>query len=185
MQDKWCTQIDEITHHFRQAFGSLTPEELNWRPNAQTWSIGQNMDHLIVINGTYFPVIQAVRAGTYRLPFQAKFNWVVVFLGRTVLKAVQPDRRKKMKTFPIWEPTSSQVPANIWERFEAQQEALKALVQASADLLDHGTVISSPANRHIVYKLETAFDIIVAHERRHFEQAKELDGIRKHTKIPS
>jgi hypothetical protein len=27
----------------------------------------------------------------------------------TVLKAVQPDRQKKMKTFPIWEPNQSKV----------------------------------------------------------------------------
>jgi hypothetical protein len=35
-------------------------------------------------------------------------------------------------------------------------------------------VISSPANKNIVYKLETAFDIIVSHEQRHLEQAKEI-----------
>jgi hypothetical protein len=40
--------------------------------------------------------------------------------------------------------------------------------------LEKGTVISSPANKYIVYKLETAFDIIVAHEERHLEQAKEV-----------
>jgi hypothetical protein len=44
----------------------------------------------------------------------------------------------------------------------------------SQDLVDKGTIISSPANKIIVYKLEIAFDIIVAHEKRHLEQAREV-----------
>lgn len=44
----------------------------------------------------------------------------------------------------------------------------------TADLIQQGAIISSPANRNIVYTLETAFDIIVAHEQRHLEQAREI-----------
>jgi nitrogen regulatory protein PII-like uncharacterized protein len=179
MQERWTTQIDEITTVFRKSFGTLTIEELNWRPNPNVWSIGQNLDHLIIINGTYFPVIDAVRAGNYKLPLIARSDLMVSFLGRTILKSVQPDRRRRMKTFSIWEPTKSDVGPDIWDGFEMQQENLKTLIRSSSDLLDNGVVISSPAKKNIVYKLETAFDIIVAHEWRHFEQSKEIDGIRK------
>jgi hypothetical protein len=61
--------------------------------------------------------------------------------------------------------------------FEKHQSELKKLIEDSSDLLDKSTIISSPANRNIVYKLETAFDIIVTHERRHFEQAKEIEKL--------
>ncbi|MBL7870577.1 MAG: DinB family protein [Cyclobacteriaceae bacterium] len=179
MHDRWTNQIDAITNDFKESLGMLTLEQLNWRPFANSWSIGQNLDHLIVINGTYYPVIKAVRSGTYQLPIIAKLDFMVSFLGRTVLKAVQPDRRKKIKTFPIWEPTTSDIKPDIWERFEKHQSELKMMIQSSSDLLDNGTVISSPANRYIVYKLETAFDIIVSHERRHFEQSMEIEEIRK------
>ena len=37
-----------------------------------------------------------------------------------------------------------------------------------------GHARTAKANKNIVYKLETAFDIIVTHEERHFEQAKEV-----------
>jgi len=121
MQERWTDQIDKITKDFKQSFGTLTITELNWKPNQNTWSIGQNLDHLIVINGTYHPIIKSVRAGTYRLPFLAKFEFMVSFLGRTVLKAVQPDRKKRMKTFPVWEPTKSDIEEDIWERFEQSQ----------------------------------------------------------------
>lgn len=179
MQERWTDQIDKVTSDFKQSFGTLTITELNWKPNQNIWSIGQNLDHLIVINGTYYPIIKLVREGTYKLPFLAKFEFMVSFLGRTVLKAVQPDRKKRMKTFPIWEPTKSDISENIWERFEQSQNDLKSLVKSCSDLLDRGTVISSPANRNIVYKLETAFDIIVSHEQRHFEQSLDVERLRK------
>jgi len=47
--DKWTNQIDTITAEFTKEFGNLSAEQLNWKPNADTWSIAQNMDHLIVI----------------------------------------------------------------------------------------------------------------------------------------
>jgi hypothetical protein len=179
MQERWTDQIDKITIDFKNSFGTLTINELNWKPNQNTWSIGQNLDHLIVINSTYHPVIRAVREGKYRLPFLAKFDFMVSFLGRTVLKAVQPDRKKRMKTFPIWEPTQSDIKEDIWNRFEQSQSDLKLLIKSCSDLLDKGTVISSPANRNIVYKLETAFEIIVSHEQRHFEQSLDVERMRK------
>ncbi len=178
MHDRWTNQIDVLTREFKESFGMLTIEQLNWRPIPNTWSIGQNIDHLIVINSTYYPIIQAIRTGTYQLPIIAKLDFMVSFLGRTVLKAVQPDRKKRIKTFPIWEPTKSDIKPDILERFEKQQNELKTVIQTSSDLLESGTIISSPANKNIVYKLETAFDIIVSHERRHFEQSMEIERIR-------
>ncbi len=64
-------------------------------------------------------------------------------------------------------------------KFTAQQSLLKENIQSCSDLLDQGVVISSPANRIIVYKLDRAFDIIATHERRHLEQARELKQLMK------
>ena len=51
---------------------------------------------------------------------------------------------------------------------------ISTFVRGCKDLLEKGTVISSPANKNIVYKLENAFDIITTHEQRHLEQAREV-----------
>ncbi len=170
----WITRIDKNTEDFIRTFGSLTTEEMNWKPNSDAWSIAQNIDHLIVINETYYPTLRALQEGTYKPPFIAKFGFIVSFLGKTVLKSVQPDRKKKIKTFKIWEPESGHIPEGTLERLKRHQAELKEHMESSADLINQKTIISSPANRNIVYKLETAFDIIVTHEQRHFEQAKEV-----------
>ncbi len=171
--EKWTRKIDEITTAFKKEFGKLSVKRLNWKPNAQTWSIAQNMDHLIVINESYYPILKQVRENTHKLPLIAKLDFVVNLIGKTVLKAVHPDRRRKIKTYSIWEPHTTELGADIIDKFDKHQSDLKKLITESMDLVEKGTIISSPANRNIVYKLETAFDIIVTHEQRHLEQAKE------------
>ena len=172
--DSWTSKIDQTTKDFKKTFGQLTAEQLNWKPNEQTWSIGQNIDHLMVINETYYPVIKSVKAGTYKVPLMGNIGFMVNSLGKMVLNAVQPDRKRKMKTFAIWEPSKSKIAPDILTRFEKHQDELKQMITGSADLIDKGTVISSPANKNIVYKLDMAFNIITTHEQRHLEQAKEI-----------
>ena len=170
----WSSTLSDISRRFSTEFGELTIEQLNWKPNSNTWSIAQNLDHLIVVNETYYPVLASLKTGTYKTPFVAKIGFMVSFLGKTVLKAVQPVRKKKMKTFPIWEPTTSNVNGDILKRFQNHQNELIQIIEGARELVEKGVVISSPANKNIVYKLETAFDIIVSHEQRHLEQAKEI-----------
>ncbi|MEM1336637.1 MAG: DinB family protein [Bacteroidota bacterium] len=168
----WSTQIDVTTQNFIETFGGLHSEQLNWKPNLQTWSIAQNIEHLILVNRSYFPIIELIRKGEYKTPFISKFSFVVSFFERTVLKAVHEDRKKKMKTFPIWEPTKNEILIDVLEHFSVHQSELKKQIEDAKELVEKGTIISSPANKNIVYRLETAFEIIVTHEKRHFEQAK-------------
>ncbi len=170
----WTSILGDISKQTLIEFGALTIEQLNWKPNSNTWSIAQNLDHLIVVNETYYPILASLKAGVDRTVFIAKIGFMVSFLGKTVLNAVQPDRKKKMKTFPIWEPTTSNVISDILNRFQNHQNELIQKIEGAKRLVEKGVVISSPANKNIVYKLETAFDIIVSHEQRHLEQAKEI-----------
>lgn len=174
----WIDQIDSTTAAFKESFQSLSVEELNWKPNSKTWSIAQNIHHLIVINQTYYPIIKSVREGTYKMPWIGKWKFMVDLFGRMIYKYVLPDRKKRTKTFRAAWPSTSTIEANILEQFEQHQTELKSLIQSCHDLLDARTVISSPANKNIVYTLKSAFDIIVAHEQRHLAQARELNELR-------
>lgn len=180
----WTNQIDSTTTEFQQLFGKLSSEELNWKPNPKTWSIAQNIDHLIVINKTYFPILAELKSGNYKLPFLGKFGFIVSYLGKLILKAVEPSRKKKTKTFSIWEPSESNISSDILAQFSTHQNELKREILAAKNLIKNGAIISSPANKNIVYKLETAFDVIVTHEQRHLEQAKEvLSQLKKRSKV--
>jgi hypothetical protein len=176
--NRWTSELDQVTRAFNDEFRILTETEIDWRPNTEQWSVAQNIHHLIVVNETYYPTLQKLRNNSYDLPWLGRIEFLTKFFGKTVLAAVQPDRRKKMRTFPLWEPGASNFGSDILMRFEKHQDELKKLIDSSQDLIEKNVVISSPANKMIVYKLETAFDIMVAHEKRHLEQAKEINQIR-------
>lgn len=180
----WTAELEKITEEFVSNFRTFSDEQLNWKSNSKSWSIAQNIEHLIVFNETYYPVFTSLKDGTYKFPFIARIGFIVSFFGKTVLNAVKPDRKKKMKTFPIWEPSVSQFSSDILSRFGKHQKELKLKIEDSKILVEKGTIISSPANKNIVYKLETAFDIIISHEQRHFEQAMEVLGqLRSNTRL--
>lgn len=170
----WIRRIDQVTEAFQAQFGSLSQAQLNRKPDAGTWSVAQNIDHLITVNTSYFPVLEELHLGTYQPPIWARLSFLTAFFGRLVLGSVQPDRRRKIKTVGIWEPAESHIPEGILDRFGRHQEELKAHIREAEDLLAEGVVIASPASRTIVYPLATAFEIVITHEERHLAQAKEV-----------
>lgn len=176
---KWLDQLDSTTSLFVSAFAGLSETDLNWKPNAETWSVAQNMHHIIVINETYYPLIASVRNGTYQKPWVGKINMLVNFFGKTVLKYVAPDRKKRSKTFPSWEPSSSLISGDILAKLQVHQAELKNWIISCSDLIERNVVISSPANQNIVYTMPAALDIIVTHEMRHYHQALEVNEMRK------
>ena len=59
------------------------------------------------------------------------------------------------------------------KKITTESNLIKEIKSVEA-LLENGVVIHSPASKMIVYKLETAFDIIVTHEKRHLQQVQRI-----------
>lgn len=167
-------QVDANTQQFISHFGSLNADELNWKPNTDTWSIAQNIDHLIHINDTYGKVFSDLKSGSLKLPFIARFRFITGLLGDLILKAVEPTRKKKTKTFTIWEPSQSQVSQSVLERFVKSQDELKNHIIALKKESNKDAIVYSPINKQIVLSVGSAFDIIITHEQRHLNQCKEI-----------
>lgn len=170
----WQLEIDHVTKTCLTHFGGLTPEQLNWTPHTHTWSIAQNLAHLIRLNESYFPTFNRLKAGNYTPPFWAKVPLLPERLGKLLLKTVQPTSKKKIKTAPLWEPDPAQNTLKILATFQQHQKQLKAHLLPMAPLLSRRVVICSPAHKHIAYPLETAICILITHEKRHVQKAKEL-----------
>ncbi|MEY4030234.1 MAG: hypothetical protein RJA90_1443 [Bacteroidota bacterium] len=64
----WVNQLDQLTEAVISNFGLLRHEDLYFKPDANRWSIAENLAHLIVVNRTYFPVIEQIRNNTYKVP---------------------------------------------------------------------------------------------------------------------
>ena len=172
--EKWNDQIDKMTTNFFEHFSQLNNEEMNYKPEPETWSISQNIAHLLEVNNSYFPVFKNLESGNNRLPFIARFGFMASFFGNLIKKSVEPSRKKKIKTFPVWQPSESNFSSEILSHFKSSQEELKSYIANFPEHIEKKKVISSPANKNIVYRLETALDIIIIHQERHFYQALEI-----------
>ena len=68
---------------------------------------------------------------------------------------------------------------DILIQFKDHQQILKQEIESCSELVSESVVIVSPANKNVIYRLETAFDIMITHEFRHLEQAKEVLAVLK------
>ncbi len=177
---QWNKEIVATTELFKDRFQHLEEREMNLKPTSGAWSIAQHIDHLIIINNSYFPILEKMQCEGYRPPVLARISFLHHFFGKMILKSVQPETLKKTRTFPVWEPGTTQVGNDILHRFEVNQQALAAKIEQSRALLESRAILHSPASKYIFYPLETTFDILIVHEKRHFLQAEKLlEDIRK------
>jgi hypothetical protein len=168
------SQAEAIANDARRVFGSLTKEQLNWKPSAERWSVAQCFDHLITTNSGYLPIVDHVLAGQKKSSIWQKLPFLPSLWGKMLIKSLDPAQTRKMKAPKRFEPAQSDVSGSIINDFAAQQEKIIEKIRATANLdLEH-IVITSPAASFVTYSLMDAYRIIVVHERRHFQQAQRV-----------
>ncbi len=165
-------ELASISADFQETFGQLSQEQLNWKPSTEQWSIAQNIDHIIRINESYYPLIQDLKEGKADKSLLARIPFFVRLFGNLIYTSVQAENSKKLKTLGIWKPKSTPLSTEIIEKLVTHNEQLADLISSCHSLIEEGAIISSPANKNIVYKLERAFEILISHEKRHLEQAR-------------
>jgi len=149
-------------------------EDLNWKSSESKWSIAQIMQHIITTNRSYFPLFNLIKNNKFNSPWIGKFPPLPSFMGKMILSYVRPDMKKKSKTVEIWEPSYSIIPVEILNRFKLHQEEFMQWIDLLDEYFDTNLIIRSPASRIIVYSLDTAIEIMVAHEERHLNQARDV-----------
>ncbi len=177
MRDDIPTFIEDlqrISADAKSVFGGLSDEQLNWKPNAESWSVGQCFEHLIITNSLYFPNIQKVVDGEHRNNFFSKIPFSARLIAALMKNTLKPEQARKMKTFKIFEPAMSNISATIFDDFATNQQKLIALIESVKNLDIHKIKISEPLSAALNLRLSDAFEILVMHEKRHFLQAERV-----------
>jgi len=172
------TLIEElcaVTSDARKVFGSLSAEQLNWKPSPEQWSVGQCFEHLIKTNESFLPALELVGRGEYQSTLWQRVSPLSGFFGGLVLRGLASGR--KVKASASISPSASGVSHDIIERFAAHQDGLEKLLAASRAEELKRTIVASPIAGFVTYSLFDACRIVVAHERRHFEQARRVTGV--------
>jgi len=165
----WTAEIEAISSDYINTLQGLDIATLNTKPNANTWSIAQVLEHIIKTNESYYSELEDIKSGKIKISFWGKIGFLNNFFGNFILKSVQPDAKRKIKTFPVWEPANSNISGDILLHFQQDQDELVQFIQDNADLIEKDQRIYSPASKAIVYKFDKVVEILIAHERRHLK----------------
>ena len=172
------SQVIAEAEHVRRAanaaFGALSSEQINWKPSPNEWSIAQCLEHLILLNTSYFPRIEKILAGERRSSLWERAPLLPAFFGRLVLAAVQPESKGKVKARPAFTPASGHIDIGILTRFLTHQENLIRLMKATAQLPTEKIIITSAVSPVVTYSLFDAYRILISHELRHMRQAEKV-----------
>jgi len=175
-----CTPADYIAELERQSAqvatlaAGLSELTLNWQPSPQSWSIGQCLDHLVLINGMMLDAMRAsVEENRDQLkprqgPIEAQSAFMRWYLGFSE----PPPRRKILAPKKI--APSSRIPAGIVPAFNAAQRRITAFVEefGSADLSE---ITYKVGFLPVVWlSVDTGLALIAAHNRRHLWQAEQV-----------
>ena len=174
-------EFGKVTVEGKSLFGNLSSAQLNWKPSQEKWSIAQCLDHLIVSNSTYYPQLNEVISRAHKNSFYQNLKFVSQFFGNYLIKETGPVVAKPMKSPPAFVPSQSEITASIVSDFEKHQNEFSQLVQQLSKVDLNSTVISSPALGIITYNLTDLLTILMGHEQRHLNQAK---NVLNHSSFP-
>lgn len=165
---------NEVADNVQNAFGGLVVEQLNWSPDAESWSIGQCLDHLIVTNERDFPAIENTLKENYQNPFWGKMPFLSRFFGGFLVKMCRPENTRRSKAPKIFRPAEGRISGNIVEDFVRHQQKVVRFFELSENQDLKKTKVASLVTSFVTYSLLDAYRVLVLHEQRHFGQAKRV-----------
>ena len=166
-------EANSVASEAKSQFGRLTASQLNWKPSADRWSVAQCFDHLLTSNKGYLPIIDGVLAGR-KQTFLERLPLLPGVAGKMLIKALDPASTVKVKARKDFEPAKSEIRPSIIDDFVDQQRQIVDRMKATEHLDLDRIVITSPVLSVITYSLIDGYRIVVAHEQRHFQQAKRV-----------
>jgi len=167
-------EVEAVAKDTEAIFGRLNAEQINWKPNADAWSIGQCFDHLLTTNREYFSQMDRVIKKEKSTTMWQRAPFLPGFFGKIVIGVVDPASVKKIKAPKIFHPASSEIDPLIIPKFIAHQREMIGKMKATMGMNLEKIIIYSPVTKVVIYSLLDAYRIIAAHERRHFNQAQRL-----------
>ncbi len=180
------TEIDANLSHAESLAAGLSRQQFNWRPDAASWSIGQCLSHLNVVDGQDLAPIRAAIADGKSRQLTGDGPFTYGFLSRRFVASMEPPAKRKFKAPKNYAPPEESDPQTTLAEFRRISKDLRALAQ-TADGLNLSLVKTRmPALPRLLRALAkmplgARLELITAHDRRHLWQA---EAVRNHPAFP-
>lgn len=168
-------QIDAVKTDAPGVCAGLTASQFNWRPAKDRWSIGECLVHLNISVTCTLPAFdRAIEEGRAKAklgdgPF--RYGW----FANWNVRITEPPPKWRFKTFTMLVPPAARHARDqVLEEFMALRGQLAERVRRADGLDLRRTRVISPVSRFFRLPLGAYFQFIVAHDRRHLWQARQV-----------
>ena len=145
------------------------------RPKDGGWSVGENLQHLILTADAMLPLGEGAVAELERAGRRSDRRTGLGFMGWLLVQSLEPPRMKT-KTLKAFEPIDVGDPLTLTDRFVATNDRLARLIERATGLATGTVTLTSPFNAKVTYNLYAAMRILLVHARRHLWQARAAKG---------
>jgi hypothetical protein len=168
------------------AYG-LSISQFNWSPEPGRWSIGQNLAHLVVVNGPDVGSLQRAVTTGWDEAMTSKGPFRYSFPVRQFVASQEPPVKRRFKAPGYLQPPGEVEPGAILAEYRRISTELRRLAREADGLhLDcvkvEMTALPPMLRPFIRMPLGGRFELLTAHDRRHIAQAGE---IRRNPRFPS
>ncbi len=180
------TEIDANLSHAESLTAGLSHPQFNWRPGTASWSIGQCLSHLNVVDGQDLAPLRAAIADGRSRQLTGDGPFTYGFFSRKFITSMEPPAKRKFKAPKHYAPPDESDPQATLAEFRRISKDLRALAQSAAGLHLARVKTSMPASLPLLralvkMPLGARLELITAHDRRHLWQA---EAVRNHPDFP-
>lgn len=166
--------LDDMARETQATFGKLDVRQLNWRPDVAQWSVAQCFEHLLTANRLMFGAAKAALNHAQPRTLWQRLPLVPGVLGGMLIRSQAPSGARKFTASPKAQPGTSDIAATVIPRVVEQHREAVAWIETIDEQEAARAIMTSPFVRVITYRVLDGCRLVVAHGRRHFEQARRV-----------
>jgi hypothetical protein len=162
-------RMEQVTQRMLKAVSGIDEAAFNRRPDSNTWSPGQVVDHLVVSNRDYIPAIKSAIFAAQKSDADGQVHFS--FFGKQIIKAAGPNGNAPAPR-KLW-PRSSRIDPEVIEIWKLQQEQIVRMMDQAAGMDLSRVKLRNPLITWIPMNLADCFEILTAHSERHVAQVEQ------------
>ena len=167
-------ELESATKQAEGLTAGMSAEDLMRPPAGGGWSVGENLQHLLLTSAAMLPLAEAAIKEVEATGARATGPTGLGMMGWLLAKTLEPPARMKTRTGQAFEPVAVAHPEELLPQLLEEHAKLATLVDRASGLATQKTRIVSPFNANVKYNLYAAFRIMLAHTRRHLWQAEQV-----------
>jgi hypothetical protein len=166
-------EIDAAERDGRDVAAGLSDALGTSRVTPGSWSVAECLDHMAVANRVYLKAMTPAATGARKSGRMRTRPALPGWPGRMFIATLEPPPKwwTRLKAPQKIRPRESPALSDGLAGFLASQAAVRAFLEANADLDLARIHFSNPLVPGIRFSLATGLHVITAHERRHLAQA--------------